>query len=214
MLMGLSVIMMSSSLFFSAQERSAIERLDHGKISQNPTEKEDLPLILNGILYRPDLNHWIVWINGIRIYSQRPQSIQGWTITKVSMDSVTLRSSSGEERELRPEQDPDLEDFNAEQDDDPDHSQDHLEDIHLDQSDQSNLENVINGSIIESDKDNQYSNDGYGDGAQNEMYKSTKEKTGFDGQESVRGEIKKPLSKNNSSSLENHALDPSVGPKE
>ncbi len=112
MLLGLSAIMMSS-LFLSPQECQNIENREHLNGSQNPTEKEDMPLVLNGILCRPDLNHWIVWINGIRIYSQRPQSIQGWTIINVHSDSVVVRSKDGEERELRPEQDPDLDEFNA-----------------------------------------------------------------------------------------------------
>jgi hypothetical protein len=110
--LGLSAIMMSS-LFFSPQECHDIENREHSHISQNPTEKEDMPLVLNGILCRPDLDHWIVWINGTRIYSQRPQSIQGWTIIKVHSDSVVVRSKHGEERELRPEQDPDLEEFST-----------------------------------------------------------------------------------------------------
>ena len=110
---GLNILMVPSSLFFSAQERAAIERLEHSNIPPNPTEKEEMPLVLNGILYRPDLDHWIVWINGVRIYSKRPQSIQGWTIIKVNPDSIIVRSKSGEERELRPEQDPELEEFNA-----------------------------------------------------------------------------------------------------
>ena len=115
MLFGLSAIMMSS-LFLSPQECQNIENREHSNSSQNPTEKEDMPLVLNGILCRPDLNHWIVWINGIRIYSQRPQSIQGWTIINVHSDRVVVRSKDGEERELRPEQDPDLEEFNASMD--------------------------------------------------------------------------------------------------
>ena len=116
MLLGLSAIMMSS-LFLSPQECQNIENREHLNGSQNPTEKEDMPLVLNGILCRPDLNHWIVWINGTRIYSQRPQSIQGWTIIKVHSDSVVVRSKDGEERELRPEQDSDLEEFNTSMDD-------------------------------------------------------------------------------------------------
>lgn len=115
MLLGLSAIMMSS-LFFSSQECRDIENLEHSNMAQNPAEKEDMPLVLNGILCRPDLNHWIVWINGIRIYSQRPQSIQGWTIVKVHSDSVIVRSKDGEERELRPEQDSDLDEFNTSMD--------------------------------------------------------------------------------------------------
>jgi len=113
MILGFHYILMSSSLFFSPHERAAIDRLEHAHIPKNLQEKEDLPLVLNGILYRPDLNHWIVWINGVRIYSQRPQSIQGWNIVKVTMDSITVRSSSGEERDLRPEQDADLDDLHA-----------------------------------------------------------------------------------------------------
>lgn len=134
MILGMSVLMMSSSLFFSPQERAAIERLDDANVPKNPMEKEELPLVLNGILYRPDLNHWIVWINGVRIYSQRPQSIQGWTIVSVSMDSVVVRSSNGEERELRPDQDPDLDEFNANLDENEGYADNNFEDQAFDQS--------------------------------------------------------------------------------
>lgn len=132
LIFGLSVFMLSSSLFFSAKEHAAIDSLEHSNMRSNATEKEETPLVLNGILYRPDLDHWIIWINGVRIYSQRPQSIHGWTIIKVHADSVILRSTSGEELELRPEQDPDLEEFNTSMDESTDDSDGEKESNELD----------------------------------------------------------------------------------
>jgi hypothetical protein len=52
---------------------------------------------LKAIFYRPDLKYWIVWINNLRIDSRHPMSIEGWTITHVSMDNVKLRSIQGQE---------------------------------------------------------------------------------------------------------------------
>jgi hypothetical protein len=144
MLWGLGAIMMSS-LFFSTQECRDIENLEHSNIAENPTEKEDMPLVLNGILCRPDLNHWIVWINGVRIYSQRPQSIQGWTIVKVHSDSVVVRSKNGEERELRPEQDPDLEEFNTSMDDNT------PEDLEVNEDDQNDGGNEESAGVPETE---------------------------------------------------------------
>ena len=143
-LFGLSAIMMSS-LFFSAQERAAIDNLNISHLSQNTRETEDMPLVLNGILCRPDLDHWIVWINGVRIYSQRPQSIQGWTIIKVNSDSVIVRSKDGEERELRPEQDPDWDEFNASMDENA------PEDLEMSEEDQTDSSPEEDSSDTERD---------------------------------------------------------------
>lgn len=57
-------------------------------------------LVLQGILYLPDTRHWIVWINGVRMDSRRPQSIMGWSVTGVHVDHVIVTHSNGTQREL------------------------------------------------------------------------------------------------------------------
>jgi hypothetical protein len=197
MLLGLSAIMMSS-LFFSSQECRDIENLEHSNMAQNPAEKEDMPLVLNGILCRPDLNHWIVWINGIRIYSQRPQSIQGWTIVKVHSDSVIVRSKDGEERELRPEQDSDLDEFNTSMDENT------PEDLDINEGDQ----NTISG---ENDQ-NDISSEESADSGENDQNDISGEESADSGEESAgtpeteNSAVIPEASKNFESNLISHPL--------
>lgn len=82
-----------ASLFFGPQEKT-IQRPDP------PPQQNKSSLKLEAIFYRLDVNHWIVWINGHRIDSRHPQSINGWHIVHVTHTSVTLRSSQGQEKIL------------------------------------------------------------------------------------------------------------------
>jgi len=97
MFVGWHFLILQGSLFITPQQEEAWDKHHWEKIS---SEKHKFPLILNGIYYRSDTNHWTVWINGVAISSHRPKSIQGWTIVTVSMDSVVVRSGKGETKEL------------------------------------------------------------------------------------------------------------------
>ena len=81
------------SLFLTTEEKK--------EARPEPTEKQNSQAFkLKAIFYRPDLKYWIVWINTVRIDSRHPISIEGWTVTHVSMDNVTLRSAQGQELTL------------------------------------------------------------------------------------------------------------------
>lgn len=85
-----------ASLFLTPEEKSQA-------LSHIPTPKKHIAssLQLQAILHRPDLNEWVVWINGQRIDSRYPQSIEGYTIISVAFDHVMVRSMEGEELRLR-----------------------------------------------------------------------------------------------------------------
>lgn len=81
------------SLFLTPEEKKEPQ--------PEPIEKRQSQAFkLKAIFYRPDLQYWIVWINDTRIDSRYPLSIEGWTVTHVNMDNVTLRSAQGQELTL------------------------------------------------------------------------------------------------------------------
>jgi hypothetical protein len=79
-----------ASLFLTNEEKKETRPALIGK-------KNSSSFKLKAIFYRPDLKYWIVWINNVRIDSRHPMSIEGWTITHVSMDNVRLRSIHGQD---------------------------------------------------------------------------------------------------------------------
>lgn len=81
-----------ASLFLSPQEQEALRRPEAAVVKKE--------LKLSAILYRPDLQSWIVWINDRPIHSQHPVSIEGWSVVAVRPSSVRIRSAEGREREL------------------------------------------------------------------------------------------------------------------
>jgi hypothetical protein len=81
-----------ATLFFSPEEKEHLQRTSKENQSEIPK--------LNAIFYLPELQKWIVWINQQRIDSQRPRSIDGWRILRVTAESVTIRSMHGQELEL------------------------------------------------------------------------------------------------------------------
>jgi hypothetical protein len=86
-----------ASLFLTPEQKSRVisqNRSSQGKLEEN---KKGFVLKLTGIFHRPDLKHWIVWINGQKIDSECQQSIHGWTVCHVGFDHVTMRSFQGEE---------------------------------------------------------------------------------------------------------------------
>lgn len=81
-----------ASLFLTNEEKKEI-----GPGPALIDKKNSSSFKLKAIFYRPDLKYWIVWINNVRIDSRHPMSIEGWTITHVSMDNVKLRSIQGQD---------------------------------------------------------------------------------------------------------------------
>ncbi len=82
-----------ASLFLTPEEKKKLCHVPE-------TRGQGQSLKLKAIFYRPDLSYWIVWINTARIDSRHPISIEGWTVTQVTMNSVKLRSFQGQEQEL------------------------------------------------------------------------------------------------------------------
>jgi hypothetical protein len=101
MFFGLSMLMFHFSLFFTDQDLVKIDHLENAYSSNKIQEQKGKnKLILQGILYRPDLQTWTVWINDTCISSRNQKSIKGWVIVSVSQDSVVLVSPSGQKQEL------------------------------------------------------------------------------------------------------------------
>ena len=59
-------------------------------------EETCLYLHLHAIYFCPEPYRWKVWINKMCISSIKPRSIQGWSIAKVSKESVIIRKGKRE----------------------------------------------------------------------------------------------------------------------
>ena len=107
------IVWVLTSLFLAPEDCPAQEDKEATIAQELPEDSKPPPsdLVLQGILSLPDTQHWIVWINGVRIDSRRPQSIMGWRVVSVHEDHVVITSANGGQKELWLQQDPDQDDM-------------------------------------------------------------------------------------------------------
>lgn len=96
---SLWIMPVEASLFLTPIEKE--KALHTQGISTKKWDIKSFPLKIEAIFRRPDLGQWTVWINGHRIDSQSPQSIEGWSVVDVGFDTVIVRSVYGEQVILR-----------------------------------------------------------------------------------------------------------------
>lgn len=95
--LGIPGLSLTKSLFFPT---CPLPPLGAGLNQGAEISSEALPasrMKLQGILYRSDLQSWVVWLNDQRLDPEHPTSAEGWTVVEVTTDTVILHSAHGEE---------------------------------------------------------------------------------------------------------------------